>query len=242
MVKIDMRGFKPVEFKANVLVLKRGGHLCKDCPLLTKDVKLEGSLSVATFVAIRTRESWLAQAVMGKSMRGEMFTGVLNDLQNKIIATEQRIRTGRLAEHPHMDDDDEDDPMNEMQVETAESLTINQQRRRGSHKKGAAFTKQVCRIAMAQWPPEMTLCSRNYEKMVTVYLEGTGKIWLHQDDLDWLIQSLFIQQQIKGVAVVPDDDEGPDAPGSMEDPVTPVKCRQPPKCEGNLHDKWLMTP
>ena len=97
--------------------------------------------------------------------------------------------------------------------------------------------KQVCRIPMKEWPPEMTPDSPNTDRMVRVYLEGNAKIWLHMDDLNWLLQSLFIQQQVKGVAVVPSDGEGPDAHDSMEDPVTPEKCRQPPKCEGNLHDK-----
>ena len=241
MVKICLSDYKPVQFKTNQLVIKSGGYLSnKDCPLITKDVKLDGSSTVATFIWIKTRESWLAQAVMGKSMRGEMFAGVLNDLQEAIKSAEARIRTGRLSEQSHIDAD-EDDPMNEMEVETAESLRINQQRRRGN-KKGLPFIKQVCRIAMTQWPPEMTLGSRNFERMVTVYLEGNSKIWLYQDDLDWLVQSLYIQQQVKGVAAVPDDDQGPDAHDSMEDPVTPVKCRQPPKCEGNLHDKWSMAP
>ena len=95
---------------------------------------------------------------------------------------------------------------------------------------------------MKEWPPEMTPDSPNIERMVSVYLEGNGEIWLHQDDLEWLIRSLYIQEKVKRVAVVPSDDKGPDAHDSMEDPVTPEKCRQPPKCEGNLHDKWSTAP
>ena len=104
------------------------------------------------------------------------------------------------------------------------------------------FRSQVCRIAMKEWPPEMTPDSPNIERMVSVYLEGNGEIWLHQDDLAWLIRSLYIQEKVKRVTVVPSDDKGPDAHGSMEDPVTPEKCRQPPKCEGNLHDKGSTAP
>ena len=101
---------------------------------------------------------------------------------------------------------------------------------------------RVCRIAMKEWPPEMTPDSPNIERMVSVYLDCSSRIWLHQDDLPWLIRCLYIQQQVNGVAVVPSDGEGPDAHDSMEDPVTPEKCRQPPKCEGNLHDKWSTAP
>ena len=239
MVKIELGAFRPVQFKTNQLVLKNGGHL-KDCPLLTKDVKQEGNGSVATFIGIKTREPWIAQAVCGKSHRGEMFTGVLNDLQDGIMSAEQRIRNCGTAERVHADDED-DDPMNEMEVDTTESLTINQQRKK-NHKKGLPFMKQVCRIPMKEWPPEMTPDSPNTDRMVRVYLEGNAKIWLHMDDLNWLLQSLFIQQQVKGVAVVPSDDEGPDAHDKNDGPVTPVKCRQPPKHEGHLHDKWSAAP
>ena len=90
---------------------------------------------------------------------------------------------------------------------------------------------------MKEWPPEMTPDSTNTDRIVTVYLDGKGKLWLHLDELPWLIQYLCIQQQIKGGAVAPSGDEGPDAHDSMEGPVTPEKCRRPPKCEGNLHDK-----
>ena len=104
------------------------------------------------------------------------------------------------------------------------------------------FISQVCRIAMKEWPPEMTRDSPNIDRMVTVYLEGRQRLWLHQDDLPWLIRSVYIQEKVKGVAVVPSGGEGSDAHDSMEDPVTPEKCRQPPKCEGNVHDKGSTAP
>ena len=66
MVKINLKDFKPVQVRANGLVLTSGGHLRKEYPLHTKDVKLEGSLSVA---------------FMGKwRVPGLMCQGVLKDL------------------------------------------------------------------------------------------------------------------------------------------------------------------
>ena len=239
MVKISLSDYKPVQSKTNQLVLKSGGHLSnKDCPLITKDVKLDGSSAVATFICIKTRESWLAQAVMGKSMRGEMCQGVLKDLQDKIYSTEQRLRGGNAPESC-LPGDEEADPMDEMEVETPAGTRDEHIKR---HRRKRPFISQVCRIAMKEWPPEITPDSRNPDRIVSVYVEGNGKLWIHQDDLEWLIRSLYIQQQVKGVAVVPSDDEGPDAHDSMEDAMTPEKCRQPPKLEGNLHDKWSMAP
>ena len=124
--------------------------------------------------------------------------------------------------------------MDEMPVETPAVHRIREIVPQNKKEKKSPFNEQVCQIAMKEWPPEMTPDSPNIERMVSVYLEGNGEIWLHQDDLDWLIRSLYIQEKVKRVAVVPSDDEGPDAHDSMDGPVTPVKCRQPPKCQGNL--------
>ena len=114
MVKFTMKGFKPVEFKPHTLTLKRGGNLNKECPLISKDVWQEGSVSVATFVQIRTREPWLTQAVMGKSSRGDMPPGVLTELRHRVDAEEQRIRSGAPPET--RPDNGETDPMDEMEV------------------------------------------------------------------------------------------------------------------------------
>ena len=241
MVKIDMSGFRPAQFKTNQLALKSGGYLSNcTCPLDTKDVKLGASMASSTFICIKTRESWLALASFGKSMRTPIFAGVLSDLQDAIMAAEQRIRNGTSADGL-CQDDEEDDPMNEMTAPPADMLTYYQKRKK-NHKRGLPFMKQVCQIPMKELPPEMTPDSTNPDKMVKVYLEGNGKLWLHQDELNWLLHYLCIQQQIKGGVVAPSDDESPDAPDSMEGPVTPVQCQQPPRCVGNLHDKWSMAP
>ena len=77
---------------------------------------------------------------------------------------------------------------------------------------------------------------------VSLYLEGNGKFWIHTNALEWLVKSLFIQQQLKGVADVGSDDEGPDAHDSMEVDMTPEKRPQPQRCEGHLNDKWADAP
>ena len=77
---------------------------------------------------------------------------------------------------------------------------------------------------------------------VRVLLEGNGKLWIHNGDLEWLIRSLWIHQQLKGVADVASEDEGPDAPKPMEPDLTPEKCRRPEEDAGPLYDKWGTEP
>ena len=70
---------------------------------------------------------------------------------------------------------------------------------------------------MPEWPPEaLTGSEVPNPRAVSVFVDGSGTLWLHKDDLEWLIRFLVIQQQLKGVAAVDSDDECPDAPKRME--------------------------
>ena len=89
---------------------------------------------------------------------------------------------------------------------------------------------------MKEWPPETITGNDRIERKVVVYLEGTGKLWINRVDINWLIRTLYIQQQLKGVAIVASDDEGCDAT------VTPGQRPKPQECEGHLHDKWDTPP
>ena len=92
---------------------------------------------------------------------------------------------------------------------------------------------------MWEWPPEA--CNTgNRQRSVDVFLEGNGKLWLYKEHLEWLIKSLWVQQQVKGVAAVASDDEGPDAHVGIGCDVTPEK--RPNPCKGRLYDELGSAP
>ena len=96
---------------------------------------------------------------------------------------------------------------------------------------------------MPEWPPEaLTGSEVHVPRAVRVCVEGSGTLWLHSNDLEWMIRFLVRQQQLKGVPVVAEDDEGPDAAESMDFEMTPEKCPQPKKDNGHLSDKWAEEP
>ena len=96
---------------------------------------------------------------------------------------------------------------------------------------------------MPEWPPEaLTGSEVQVPRAVSVFVEGTGVLWIHSDDLEWLIRFMMIQQQLKGVPAVAEDDEGPDAAETMDFELTPEKCQQPKKDNGHLSDKWAEVP
>ena len=121
MVKINLKDCKPVQVRANGLVLTSGGHLRKEYPLHTKDVKIEGSLSVATFVWINPTDHWLSYAVGRPAapyfLAGLRNHGLLAELRYNVVSAEQRLRwelegVSRGWCHPC---DQGVDPMDEME-------------------------------------------------------------------------------------------------------------------------------
>ena len=161
-----------------------------------------------------------------------MFAGVLTDLYNEVVALEVRIRSGRPEPLPDLGGHD---PMDEMELELEE-----QEPPRKTHKKGLTLRPQARTIKMWEWPPEAVTGVGNAERNVVVFVEGTGKLWLHKDDLEWLVRYLWIQQQLKGVAAVGSDDEGPGAHSDTEAQLTPEKLRQP--ATDRLYEDWAIKP
>ena len=156
--------------------------------LVTKNWRLEGICEAVshTFVHIRSREPWLTRAVLGTSDKGDMKPGVLTDLRSTVEKMEKRIRSGLPTEDIKPDDD----PMDEMVpvCQTPEP-----------RKKKQVFVAQVCRLRMPEWPGEAMNGNATIEREVRVLLDGNGKLWIHTGDIEWLIRSLWIHQQLKGV-------------------------------------------
>ena len=93
MVKLNMKAFKNLEFKRGELVLKQGGLSNKPLTLYTKEIRSgeAGSLE-AIYIRVRTREAWLGPTCMGRYNRGDMYMGVIKDLQDRIVDIEKRLR------------------------------------------------------------------------------------------------------------------------------------------------------
>ena len=132
----------------------------------------------------------------------------------------------------------EEDPMDEM----GDVLNGTAPPPQTPKKQNKPFRSQTCRVSMYEWPEEATKGGPRMVRDVSLYLEGNGKLWIHWRDVEWLIRCLWINQQLKGVADVASDDEGPDARESMEPDLTPDKCPRPQDAEGFLFDKWASPP
>ena len=95
---------------------------------------------------------------------------------------------------------------------------------------------------MNEWPQEALKGGQIIVRLVHLYLDGTGKLWVHTKDIEWLIRSIWINHQLKGVPDVASDDEGPGSGQSSETIYTPEKRQRQLEPEGYLYDKWGEAP
>ena len=113
-----------------------------------------------------------------------------------------------------------------MNWETSTNRPCNTIKKEGKKK---SFVSQVVRLTMPVWPPEaLTGGQAPIPRTVSVFvIRGE---W----HAEWLIQFLVIQQRLKGVQAVADDDEGPDAAETMDFVMTPENFPQPKKDNGHI--------
>ena len=187
-----------------------------------------------TYVLIRTvHEDWLNTAVMGKDYkRAPMNPGFLEEIRAAVATMQNRIRSGSCT---NTNIPTGPDPMNE--------ILANDPEARNTPKKKKTFVSQVSRIPMPEWPEEAREGRPKIMRDVSVYLQGHHRrLWIHTKDLEWLVLSLWIHQQLKGVADVGSDDACAEAPKSMESDLTPEKCPRPQEDAANLYSKWADAP
>ena len=95
---------------------------------------------------------------------------------------------------------------------------------------------------MPEWPQEAREGRPKIMRDVSVFISGERTLWIHTKDLEWLVRSLWIHQQLKGVADVGSDDACAEAPKSMEPDLHPEECPRPQEAAGNLYNKWDEAP
>ena len=232
MVKNCDATFRPVSFQRGKVHVC-GGHLGKYMAMTTKQEKdLDGKNY--EFVKITSSEPWLVQAVSGCHRLHHSSLGrttLVGDLLKQVV----RICNG---------EDDPDvqlhgcgsacadvDPMLELSgnagpgARTAVSIAVNGSRARyyGNRARG-----QIVTVKMPAVCPEEDRRS-TAKRDVKLHIEDRRQIWLSIDDIEWFVRYMFIQNQLRGVANVDDDDEGPDARMTVGD--TPARVSAPSGAE-----------
>ena len=218
MVKINFEDYKPVKFKTGRVSVTSGDEVNRETLLTTKTIRRHPDVEPQTFVHIRTRDVWLQRATMGQWSRGDDFSvGVLPDIGREVVDLEKRVRRN-LPLHDTNDNGSprqREDPMDEME-DVATRGPPSPVRFNKLPRGSGSFQGQVCHILMDEYPEEARTGSARKKRAIYVYIEGNKKVWIDLNDLQWLLQYAWIQQQLKGVVAVASDGEGPDGPNRSD--------------------------
>jgi hypothetical protein len=231
MVKGIMKDFKPVQFDIGKVHIA-GGYTTRPMPVVSRSVADQNGNNI-TFVKLSSNEPWLRASTTGDkkwktstSMCRTSLLQVLHDKINNICDGTERVRTS-----------DDYDPMNEVGQDdddkTAASDSIRRKGSKRTHYYKNHASKTVVMVDMPVRCPEEDAACTNM-RTLTLYIADRKSIWVALSDVEWAIQYLFVQNHLKGVPLISDDDVGPGAPPTMHppSPEEPASTNQPLLGEG----------
>ena len=216
MPKIDFSKFRPVHFEFGKVHFK-GGLLTKPMPMTTRVVRMQSG-SDETFVNLKCKEPWLVEAATGnKRYNGSSFgrTSLVDILHN---LTKQFCDGDLQAEGGSPTDadaavaavGDDYDPMAEVDGSPSvkkKGLTASRGCRRLRYYKTNNKGKVVTVPLPARCAEEDAHCQDVRD--VTLFIADRKSVWVSLRDLAWVVQILFVQNQLKGVPLIPADSAGP---------------------------------
>ena len=211
MVKSVTATFRPVVFhRSNIHI--SGGCTAKKLALTTKVVRhIDGTDK--EFVHLSSSDAWLPLMITGQrqwSQGGMGRTTLLSELKHHV----ERFCNGDGPPDDAGDHGGGDDPMLDLQGggepcapvrRVGTSRTGNKDRNRWY---GNRARNQIVAVNMPIKCPEDDPHCTEYRR-VSLHIKDRRQIWLSIDDIEWAVQYLFVQHQLRGVGAVADDDKGP---------------------------------
>ena len=213
MAGVDMNKCKPAAFQ-EAIILCKVGLMDKFEPLQT--TRPPNAPSSEIYVNMSLKPGWLVKAVTGyyNPGHGSIYrTTLLKDLRLIVQrAVEGDMPLQDASAVAEEDDNQEDDPMDEIELETPTKLNRCKRRRVDNSSKQRrqfiANKHKVVETEFPQVPPEVDPhCEAN--RKVRLYIADRKQVYLHQQDVDWAVKYMYAQNMLKGVGFVPGDSAGP---------------------------------
>ena len=211
MASVDMTGFRKVSISFGQIHIS-GGHGGKQLPVDSKTVSDATGNEQMTFVKMSYSEDWLLFATTGQRRywAGAFGrTSLLLDLRDKL----QKYCDGEVSSSSGAKIHSEDyDPMMEVEQgeadnEASPAKIKGQGQKRMRYFRNPNKNSIVTLDMPTRCPEEDAYCTEL--RQIKLYVKDRKVIWLHIDDVEWAMRYLYVQNLLKGVALVPDDSTGP---------------------------------
>ena len=219
MVKDAMQHFKPVQFDVGKVHIA-GGYTTRPMPVVSKSVADVHGVTI-TFVKLSANEPWLRASTTGDTKwttsAGMCRTSLLQVLRERI----NRLCDGTVRVLAS----DENDPMADVGHDAEENPSASDKVQRPGKKRTHYYKNKASKTVVAvdmpvRCPEEDASCTTM--RTVTLYIADRKTIWMALSDIEWAIKYLFVQNHLKGVPLIADDDVGPGACPTMHSPSLEV--------------------
>ena len=192
--KQQVATFKPITFSEETIMVK-GGFTTKDRPAIVRMVE-EADGSRAQFLKVTKQEDWLFAAAFGDNWRqaDDIQRNVVDEFRSQI----RQYSDGVLA-LPTDNDIEELDPMDSIGCDTSSdgspTKTKGQGLNRMRYYRNLAIGKVVhVNMRVSETSPEV--------HQIRVYCADRRTIWIHKDDVEWVVKMLARQLSHSNQSVV----------------------------------------
>ena len=209
--QVNMDLCSKAQFSYGDILCKAGVNKGRPLPM---KIRKEMGDKPEIFVKMDVAEPWLCKAVTGKTNWRHTSirrTSLLETLLQQHIIPALGVRPDEVEE------DTDDDPMDEVaapvvtglpgRVYSGNKLSNKWRRNRGRNPGRGRILK--CEMPMKA-PEAFPDCAER--RIVTVFMSDKRVVWLHMDDVDWAIQYMYAQNELKGVPLITKDSVGPATP------------------------------
>ena len=192
--KQQVATFKPIAFSEETIMVK-GGFTTKDRPAIVRTVE-EADGSRAQFLKVTKQQDWLFAAAFGDNWRqaDDIQRNVVDEFRSQI----RQYSDGVLA-LPTDNDIEELDPMDSIGCDTSSdgspTKTKGQGLNRMRYYRNLAIGKVVhVNMRVSETSPEV--------HQIRVYCADRRTIWIHKDDVEWVVKMLARQLSHSNQSVV----------------------------------------
>jgi hypothetical protein len=220
MGKTIMADFRPVKFEIGKVHIA-GGHASKPMPVVSQTVASAEGTNY-TFVKISAVEPWLRTCTTGNRRWGnETYgrTSLLQTLREKIDRICDGADGGCMAVSNAAA---EYDPMMEVEKDEGDNVASSSKIRGQGLKRTRYYknpaSKSIVTVDMPVRCPEEDADCKEMHK-VLLYIADRKSIWIALTNVDWAVRYLYVQNHLKGVPLISEDDVGPGAFPIMNQPA-----------------------
>jgi len=184
--------FSPLKLETT-LTLKGGYH---SKPVVLETLEVDDNDCTQVFVLVNKKCEWLLKSAVGsKAQNGSLKRSTVIDDMKKKVSEHWQTRF-----EPAVAAEDDVDPMQELAAVSADDDSPGSQvkRKLGYEGKLKRASRKIISLTMPAVAAS-AFPSASETRVIRVFPKGTNQLWLHRDDVPWLVEYVALEVASGGV-------------------------------------------